>query len=67
MYTATILLDIHARAHESLRRLIELCGTLTEDELRRPLQGFGFPTVLDQLQHTIGAELYLADRRHSGI
>ena len=58
MYTATILLDIHARAHESLRRLIELCGTLTEDELRQPLDGFGFPTVLGQLQHTIGAELY---------
>ena len=58
MYTALTLLDIHARAHESLRRLIELCGTLTDDELRRPLRDFGFPTVLGQLQHTIGAELY---------
>jgi len=58
MYTAPILLDIHARAHESLRRLIELCGTLTDDELRQPISGFGFPTVLGQLQHTIGAELY---------
>ena len=58
MYTATILLDIHARAHESLRRLIELCGTLTEGELRQQLPGFGFPTVLAQFQHTIGAELY---------
>jgi uncharacterized damage-inducible protein DinB len=58
MYTATILLDIHARAHESLRRLIAFCGTLTEDELREPVLGFGFPTVLRQLQHTIGAELY---------
>jgi uncharacterized damage-inducible protein DinB len=58
MYTAIILLDIHARAHESLRRLIELCGTLTEDELRQPLPGFGFPTVLGQFQHTISAELY---------
>ena len=58
MYTAAILLDIHARAHESLRRLIELCGTLTEPELRQPFHGFGFPTVLGQLQHTIGAELY---------
>ena len=58
MYTAMVLLDIHARAHESLRRLIALCGTLTEDELRQPLRDFGFPTVLGQLQHTIGAELY---------
>src|SRR2546427_2821305 len=58
MYNAEILLDIHARAHESLRRLIVLCGTLTEDELRRPLPGFGFPTVFRQLEHTIGAEVY---------
>jgi uncharacterized damage-inducible protein DinB len=51
-------LDVHARAHESLRRLIAFCGTLTTDELRRPLPGFGFPTVLRQLEHTIGAEVY---------
>lgn len=58
MYNAETLLDIHARAHESLRRLIVLCGTLTDDELRRPLTGFGFPTVFRQLEHTIGAEVY---------
>jgi uncharacterized damage-inducible protein DinB len=58
MYTPAGLLDIHARAHESLRRLIAFCGNLTADELRRPLNGFGFPTVLRQLEHTIGAELY---------
>ena len=58
MYNAATLLDIHARAHESLRRLIAFCGTLTDDELRRPLNGFGFPTILRQLEHTIGAEVY---------
>jgi uncharacterized damage-inducible protein DinB len=58
MYNPAALLDIHARAHESLRRLIGFCGTLTEDELRRPVTGFGFPTVLIQLEHTIGAEVY---------
>jgi uncharacterized damage-inducible protein DinB len=58
MYNPETLLDIHARAHESLRRLIVLCGNLTDDELRRPLTGFGFPTVLRQLEHTIGAEVY---------
>jgi len=58
MYNPEILLDIHARAHESLRRLIVFCGDLTADELRRPLTGFGFPTVLGQLEHTIGAEVY---------
>lgn len=58
MYTRAALLDIHVRAHESLRRLIVFCGGLTEDELRRPLNGFGFPTILRQLEHTIGAEVY---------
>lgn len=58
MYTAAALLDIHARGHESLRRLIVLCGDLTADELRRPLSGFGFPTIHRQLEHTIGAEVY---------
>jgi uncharacterized damage-inducible protein DinB len=58
MYNAETLLDVHARAHESLRRLIVFCGNLTDDELRRPLTGFGFSTVLAQLEHTIGAEVY---------
>jgi uncharacterized damage-inducible protein DinB len=58
MYDAATLLDVHARAHESLRRLIVFCGELTEDELRRPLTGFGMPTILRQLVHTIGAEVY---------
>ncbi len=58
MHNGASLLDIHGRAHESLRRLIAFCGTLTIDELHRPLSGFGFPTVLQQLEHTIGAEVY---------
>ena len=58
MYDRQTLLDIHRRAHESLHRLIAFCGTMTADELRRPLTGFGFPTVLRQLEHTIGAEVY---------
>jgi uncharacterized damage-inducible protein DinB len=58
MYNAETLLDVHARAHESLRQLIAFCANLTDDELRRPLTGFGFPTVLRQLEHTIGAEIY---------
>jgi uncharacterized damage-inducible protein DinB len=58
MYDSETLLDIHGRAHESLRRLIVFCGSLSEDELRTPLAGFGFPTILRQLEHTIGAEVY---------
>src|SRR6185436_16625034 len=58
MYNPSTLLDVHARAHESLRRLIVFCGGLTDGELRAPLIGFGFPTVLGQLEHTIGSEVY---------
>ena len=58
MYDRDALLDIHGRAHESLRRLVAFCGTLTADELHQSLSGFGFPTVLRQLEHTIGAEVY---------
>src|SRR5262249_59833861 len=58
MYNAETLLDIHQRAHESLRRLIAFCSVLTDEELGRPLAGFGFPTIQRQLAHTIGGELY---------
>jgi hypothetical protein len=59
MYSPEMLWDIHARAHESFRRVIVLCcGDLTDQELRRSLEGFGFPTILGQLEHTIGAEVY---------
>ena len=58
MYNPAALLDVHARAHESLRRLVVFCGGLTGDELGRAVTGFGFPTVLGQLEHTIGAEVY---------
>jgi uncharacterized damage-inducible protein DinB len=58
MYIAQTLVDVHTRAHESLRRLILFCGTLTADELRRRIPGFGWCTVQQQLEHTIGAEVY---------
>ena len=58
MYTAEALLDIHARGHESLQGLIVFCGELPVDDLRRTVNGFGFPTILAQLEHTIGAEVY---------
>ena len=58
MYNAEVLLDVHARAHQSLHGLIAFCGTLRTDELLRQLPGFGFPTVLGQLVHVIGAEVY---------
>jgi uncharacterized damage-inducible protein DinB len=58
MYTPHMLLDVHTRAHESLRRLLVFCGGLSDDELRRPVAGFGWATVHQQLVHTIDAETY---------
>ena len=58
MYDGQSLQDIHRRAHESLRGLIAFCGVLAAEELRRPLAGFGFPTIMRQLEHAIGAEVY---------
>lgn len=58
MYTSDALLDLHTRGHASLARLIAHCDGLRPDELRRPLDGFGYPTVHAQLAHVIGAEHY---------
>jgi uncharacterized damage-inducible protein DinB len=58
MYDAESLLDIHARAHESFRRLIAFCSRLTAREFRQQIPGFGFPSIHAQLAHTVGAEVY---------
>ena len=58
MYTATALLDLHARAHASFARLVALCGEMPGQLMTMPVAGFGFPTILRQLAHTAGAELY---------
>lgn len=58
MYTSEALLDLHERAHRSLRKLLAHCRQLSSDELNRELPGFGHPTVQLQLHHVIGAEEY---------
>lgn len=58
MYTPAALLDLHERAHRSLRKLIAHCGQLDQEGLNRDLDGFGFPSVRLQLHHVIGAEEY---------
>ena len=58
MYDGESLLDIHGRAHESLRRLIVFCEDSDGRRVAPAVPGFGFPTVLRQLAHTIGAEVY---------
>lgn len=67
MYTAAALLDLHDRAHRSLRGLIAHARTLTADELNRDLAGFGYPSVRIQLIHEIGAEEYWLGVIHGRI
>lgn len=58
MYTSAALLDIHDRCHRSLRKYIDHCRALTDEEQTRELPGFGYPTVRLQLHHIIGGEKY---------
>jgi len=58
MYTSRALLDVHERAHRNLAGLIAHCVELGEAAVRRELEGFGVPTIREQLFHQIGAERY---------
>lgn len=58
MYTAAALIDLHERTHRSLGKLLDHCAAFSQDETGRELEGFGYPTLLLQLHHMIGAEQY---------
>ncbi len=58
MYTVEALNDLHARTHWSVEKLLDHCAGFSETELARELEGFGYATLLEQLQHVIGAERY---------
>ncbi len=58
MSTRAFLLAFHERTQKSLRILLKHCATLTEEELNRELEGFGYPTVRLQLHHLISAQRY---------
>ncbi len=58
MHTRETLLDIHEHAHRNLMALLDHCRRLSNEQLHRPLDGFGYATVQLQLHHAIGAEQY---------
>ncbi|MCA9245127.1 MAG: DinB family protein [Phycisphaerales bacterium] len=58
MYSPEALLDIHERAHCSLRKLLDHCRSLTPDELNRELPGFGYSSARLQLHHITMAQKY---------
>jgi uncharacterized damage-inducible protein DinB len=58
MHTSAGLTDLHARTHQCLRKLLDHCAGFTDEELRRPLEGFGYGSVLEQFHHLVGSEAY---------
>jgi uncharacterized damage-inducible protein DinB len=52
------LVEFHRRCHQSFSRLLDHGESLTEEELHRKLEGFGYPTVQLQIHHVIAAERY---------
>jgi uncharacterized damage-inducible protein DinB len=58
LHTPHALRDAHRRAHHCLTALLAHCRDFSPEELRRELAGVGYPTVLGQLHHVIGAERY---------
>jgi uncharacterized damage-inducible protein DinB len=58
MYTSDGLRDLHERTHRSLIKLLDHCDGFSPEELSRELDGFGYGSIREQLQHMIGAEQY---------
>ena len=58
MHSPSALLDLHERAHRSLTGLLTHCRELSQKELDRELEGFGYPTIQLQFHHEIAAEKY---------
>ena len=53
-----LLADLHERAHRGLRLLMDHCESMNAADLAAEFDGFGYPTILRQLHHIIGAERY---------
>lgn len=58
MHTRASLLDIHDRTHRGLAVLIDHCRQLTHVQLCQDLDGFGYPSIQQQICHIVGAEMY---------
>jgi uncharacterized damage-inducible protein DinB len=58
MFTPEALRELHGRTHAGTIRLFEHCRQLSEEERRRELPGFGYPSVQQQLGHIVSAEEY---------
>jgi uncharacterized damage-inducible protein DinB len=67
MFTSEALRDIHRRCHLSLEKLLEHCGSLTNDQINQELDGFGAPTIRMQQHHMLTAQRYWVGVIHGRI
>lgn len=58
MHSKEALIDIHKRTHRGLACLVAHCEEMDSRVLSREIEGFGYPTILQQLHHAYGAEKY---------
>ncbi len=58
MFASADLLELHRRTHLGLDGLLDHCAGLSQAALTRSIEGFGYPTLLLQLHHVLGAEQY---------
>jgi uncharacterized damage-inducible protein DinB len=58
MFQATDLHELHRRTHLGTAQLLAHCAQFSPAELAREQPGFGYPSLLEQWRHIIGAEDY---------
>jgi uncharacterized damage-inducible protein DinB len=58
MYDPQGLLELHRRTHLGTAKLLAHCAAFSADELARELPGCGYPSLIEQWRHIIGAEDY---------
>ncbi|GEM_PF-389488 len=62
MFEVGGLLTLHTWAHQCYAVLLDHCSRLTGEELRRPFEGFGWPSLHSQLAHIAEAEAFWVTR-----
>lgn len=56
MFNKTGILELHGLMHERIDLLLRHVGTVPDDLTRKPLPGFGHPTIWKQLVHILTCE-----------
>jgi uncharacterized damage-inducible protein DinB len=56
MFTKSGILEMHAVTHERLDLLIQHVGTIPPELHNRPIEGFGRPSIWNQLVHVLTCE-----------